>query len=79
LINNAGVVPKKNIHNTDMRLWKETFSSNLHFPFFLSKLFANRLIENGESGSILNISSIHGENPARISVPMLHQKRHLTP
>jgi glucose 1-dehydrogenase len=60
LINNAGVVPKANISETDITRWKETFSINLHFPFLLSKLFANKLIETGESGTILNISSIHG-------------------
>lgn len=43
-----------------MALWKETFSINLHFPFLLSKLFAERLMEKGEFGTILNISSIHG-------------------
>lgn len=60
LINNAGVVPKKNLSETDITLWKETFSINLHFPFLLSKLFAKRLIEKGNFGTIVNISSIHG-------------------
>jgi NAD(P)-dependent dehydrogenase (short-subunit alcohol dehydrogenase family) len=60
LINNAGVVPKKNLNDTDLTLWKETFSINLHFPFLLSKLFANRLIDTEQPGAIVNISSIHG-------------------
>lgn len=60
LINNAGVVPKENISNTDITLWRETFSINLNFPFLLSKLFANQLIEKRAAGAILNISSIHG-------------------
>jgi len=60
LINNAGVIPQKNISDTDITLWKETFSINLHFPFLLSQLFANRLIETEKFGTILNISSIHG-------------------
>lgn len=38
LINNAGVVLKANISETDINRWKETFSINLNFPFLLSKL-----------------------------------------
>ena len=60
LINNAGVVTKKNILDTDIEVWKETLSINLNFPFILSKLFASRLIKKGEVGTILHISSIHG-------------------
>ena len=60
LINNAGVVLKANMSETDITRWKKTFSINLHFPFLLSKLFANSLIETGRAGTILNISSIHG-------------------
>lgn len=61
LINNAGVVPKGSIIDTDITLWKETLSINLNFPFILSKLFASRLIKQGEAGTILNVSSIHGD------------------
>jgi len=60
LINNAGIIPKASISNTDIALWKETFSINLNIPFLLSKFFANELIEKRKSGVILNISSIHG-------------------
>ncbi|MEM9540691.1 MAG: SDR family oxidoreductase [Cyanobacteria bacterium P01_E01_bin.42] len=60
LINNAGVVPIKEINETDRTLWKETFSINLNFPFLLSKLFVSDRIEKREAGTILNISSIHG-------------------
>ncbi|MBP0019999.1 MAG: SDR family oxidoreductase [Cyanobacteria bacterium SBLK] len=61
LINNAGVIPKKEINDTDLKLWKDTFSINLNFPFLLSKLFVSDRLEKGKVGAILNISSIHGD------------------
>lgn len=42
-------------------LRKETFSINLNPPFLLSKLFVSDRLEKGEVGTILNISSIHGD------------------
>jgi len=61
LINNAGVVPKRTIDDTDLEFWRETHSINLNFPFFLSREFARHRIETGKPGVIVNISSIHGE------------------
>lgn len=61
LINNAGVVPKRTIEDTDLNFWRETHAINLNFPFFLSREFARDRIKMGKPGAIINISSIHGE------------------
>ena len=61
LVNNAGVIPKTSITDTDIIAWKNTLAVNLDAPFLLSKHFAEQLIEKQQQGSIINISSIHGE------------------
>ncbi len=60
LVNNAGTVTKKSIFETSQELWDYTMNVNLRAPFLLSKWFAQQMISDGVSGSIIHISSIHG-------------------
>jgi len=60
LINNAGVVHKASILDTDADDWDRTLNINLRSPYLLSRLAAKQWIENGEKGCILHNTSIHG-------------------
>lgn len=57
LINNAAVQTVKQFEDINAQDWQETLEVNLLAPFFFAQLFLEELTAN--SGSILNISSIH--------------------
>lgn len=57
LINNAAVQTVKRFEDISAEDWQETLEVNLLAPFFFAQLFLEELTAN--SGSILNISSIH--------------------
>lgn len=57
LVNNAAVQVLADAAQLTRKQWNESFNVNLAAPFFLSQLFIDDLEKN--SGSIVNISSIH--------------------
>lgn len=57
LVNNAAVQMLADTRQLTRNQWNTSFNINLSAPFFLSQLFMNDLEKN--SGSIVNISSIH--------------------
>jgi glucose 1-dehydrogenase len=59
LVNNAGVVPKGPILTTAVETWDTAMALNTRAPYFLSRGIAERMIQAGTGGSILNICSIH--------------------
>jgi NAD(P)-dependent dehydrogenase (short-subunit alcohol dehydrogenase family) len=64
VINNAGAargsdrVPVVELRPED---WRKVIDVNLSGTFYMSRAFGRRLIERGEGGSIVNISSIAGK------------------
>ena len=61
LVNNASIFNKTSIATHGQTLWDQTMSTNAKAPYYLSLSSANLLRKN--SGSIVNISDIHGERP----------------
>lgn len=62
LVNNAGTNPHFGpLITVDEPAWDKTFEVNLKGPFELSRLFAQRLIEAGRPGSIINVASVLGQ------------------
>jgi NAD(P)-dependent dehydrogenase (short-subunit alcohol dehydrogenase family) len=57
LLNNAAVQILADTSQLTRKQWNTSFNVNLTAPFFLSQLFIDDLVSN--SGSIVNISSIH--------------------
>ncbi|WP_133178848.1 SDR family NAD(P)-dependent oxidoreductase [Shewanella decolorationis] len=57
LVNNAAVQIIENVEKLTRKQWNESVNVNLFAPFFLSQIFIDDLEKN--SGSIVNISSIH--------------------
>jgi NAD(P)-dependent dehydrogenase (short-subunit alcohol dehydrogenase family) len=62
LVNNAGMVTKSlSLKDPNGDLFQQTLAVNLHAPYLLSTAFAQACIQAGQSGVIVNNSSIHGE------------------
>ena len=65
LVNNAGTNPYFGpMLGTQMPAWDKTFEVNLKGPFVATQLVAQRLMEEGSGGSVINVSSILGMGAA---------------
>ena len=62
LVNNAGVGLGGRVHELDSGDWDRVLRTNLYGAFFCSKKAARRMLERGEGGRIINISSVHEES-----------------
>ncbi|HYL57649.1 MAG TPA: SDR family oxidoreductase [Candidatus Acidoferrales bacterium] len=60
LVNNAGVSPTGRAENFKREAWDEAIAVNLTAPMLLSQRVARRLIETGQPGRIINMTSIYG-------------------
>jgi glucose 1-dehydrogenase len=61
LVNNAGQGGGAPVHELDPALWDRVLRTNLYGPFLLSRQAARRMLDRGEGGRIINISSVHEE------------------
>ena len=64
VINNAGAArgeDRKPVVEVDPDVWRRVIDVNLNGSFFMSHSFARKMIERGEGGAIVNISSIGGK------------------
>lgn len=64
LVNNAGQQPVHMLAETTEADFTGIFAANVTGPFLLIRTFAERLRAAGKGGSIVNIVSIEGHNPA---------------
>lgn len=60
VVNNAGVGTHGNIETTSFEDWKKLLSINLDGVFLGTKYGAQAMIEKGNKGSIINMSSVAG-------------------
>jgi 3-oxoacyl-[acyl-carrier protein] reductase len=63
LINNAGVAYHQRAVKATAALYDEMMNVNLRGPYFLASEIGRRMIERGQGGRILNISSSSGLKP----------------
>lgn len=63
LVNNAGGFPPKPVLQTTAKEFEAAFRFNVSTAFELSRICAPLMVESGESGAMLNISSIAGHKP----------------
>jgi NAD(P)-dependent dehydrogenase (short-subunit alcohol dehydrogenase family) len=64
IVNNAGAArgeDRKNVVDLDVADWRKVIDVNLTGSFLMSKVFGQILIDQGQGGSIINISSIAGK------------------
>jgi len=63
LVNNAGVEEKHPFLDVPLALWKKTIAIDLTGPWLCTQAAARQMIKQGESGRIINISSVHEDMP----------------
>lgn len=63
LVNNAGVFPMSPMMETTEKLWDRVIDINLKGVFFYSQVAAEKMIEAGKGGKIVNIASIDALHP----------------
>ena len=64
VVNNAGAArgaDRVPVVDVDLHVWRHVIDVNLHGSFYMSRSFGRRLIEQGDGGSITNISSVAGK------------------
>jgi NAD(P)-dependent dehydrogenase (short-subunit alcohol dehydrogenase family) len=60
LVNNAGVVTRHPILDVPLAEWDRVVRTNLYGCFHCSRLVGGHMVERGEGGKIVSVSSIHG-------------------
>ena len=64
VVNNAGAArgeDRKAVTDVDVGVWRNVIDTNLIGTFLMSRTFGQRLVAQGEGGTIINISSIAGK------------------
>lgn len=64
IINNAGAAragDRAPVVDVDPEAWRKVIDVNLNGTFYMSQVFGRKLLEQGEGGAIINISSIAGK------------------
>ena len=70
LVNNAGMSPLyPDVASVTEELWDKTLAVNLKGPFRLAALMGTRMVQSGNGGSIINVSSIGSLRPYGGIVP----------
>lgn len=64
VVNNAAAQPVQALPDMSLADWKEMMASNLDSAFLVSRAAANSMRKRNVSGSIVNIASIEGLDPA---------------
>ncbi len=64
LVNNAGQQPVQMLAEMPEADWSAMLAANVTGPFLLVRAFAAQLRAAGKPGSVVNIASIEGHNPA---------------
>jgi len=63
VVNNAGIFPMARAVDVDEAMWDHVLAVNLKGAFFVAQAAAKRMIEQGDGGTIVNISSIDAFHP----------------
>ena len=64
LVNNAAVQTAEPLSEMGMKAWREMLATNLDAVFLLTRTFSQALMSAGVPGSVVNIASIEGLDPA---------------
>lgn len=69
VVNNAGIETRTSVLNTTEAEYDRVMDINLKGAFFSTQIAARQMIEQGEGGRIINISSIHEDWPMPGNTP----------
>jgi 2-deoxy-D-gluconate 3-dehydrogenase len=76
LVNNAGIYPTIPVMQMQPMDFQRIISVNLEGAFFCTKAAAQRMIEQGSGGKIINITSIDALHPSIIGLAMYDASKH---
>jgi 2-deoxy-D-gluconate 3-dehydrogenase len=76
LVNNAGIYPSCPVMEMDLKLWQRVLDINLTGLFLCTKAVAARMIEQGEGGRIVNITSIDALHPSMVGLAHYDASKH---
>ena len=65
LVNNAGIEFHEPVLDASSETWEQTMGVNLEGPYFLSCGVASVMARSGGGGRIVNIASVHDQEPLR--------------
>lgn len=69
LVNNAGIYPVASILEHSVELWERVAGVNLGGTFMCSQQAARQMVDQGQGGVIINISSMSGIRPSGAGMP----------
>jgi glucose 1-dehydrogenase len=69
LINNAGIEKEMPFWEVPFDLWSKIIGVDLTGPFLCAQEAAKQMIQQGDGGRIINISSVHEEMPMPTNLP----------
>jgi NAD(P)-dependent dehydrogenase (short-subunit alcohol dehydrogenase family) len=69
MVNNAGITNIQPAEDFDPEQWREVIDVDLNGVFFGAQVAANQMIDQGEGGAILNISSMMGDMGFKMRAP----------
>ena len=73
-VNNAGIEKKVAFVDYPLDAWQKIMAVNLTGPFLCSQAAAKQMIQQGQGGRIINISSIHEDLPMPTNAPYCASK-----
>lgn len=68
-VNNAGIEKKMPFVDTPLEQWNKEIAVNLTGPFLCARAAARQMINQGQGGRIINISSVHEDLPMPTNAP----------
>ncbi|WP_312950756.1 SDR family oxidoreductase [Superficieibacter sp.] len=63
LVNNAGMMTKDSFLDVKLDDWRAIFTVDVDGAFLCSQIAARKMVEQGEGGRIVNITSVHEHTP----------------
>ncbi len=69
MVNNAGMERKMPFLETPFDVWEQTIAVNLTGPWLGCQGAAKQMVEGGEGGRIINVSSVHEDLPMPTNSP----------
>lgn len=68
LVNNAGIYPMTPMLDMSRESWQRVIDINLTGLAFISKAVANKMVEQGTGGKIINVASIDALHPSMVGL-----------
>jgi 2-deoxy-D-gluconate 3-dehydrogenase len=76
LVNNAGIFPNILVMNMTADDFRRVIDINLHGVFLCTKLVAERMIERGQGGRIINVTSVDALHPSSAGLAHYDASKH---